>query len=114
MEIKISHAPMREDAPNLLLLPVGVYYNKALNNAKRGDVLVFWNGEKHKIIHIGRVPLLSSIAGFLAKYIYNTSVQIMMQHWVAEALRNGYTKKAIEEEYCIIVSYDKQIYCERD
>lgn len=105
--IKISHLPVGPDKPNLLLLPVGMYYNKALDAARPGDVIQFWNGEKHVITHIGRVPLAVPIAGFLAKYIYNTSVDIIKQHWIAEALRNGFTKRAIRDDYCIIVAYER-------
>jgi hypothetical protein len=114
MEIQISHLPMDADAPNLLLLPVGAYYNKSLNVAKPGDVIVFWTGEKHVITHIGKMPLVSPIAGFLAKYIYNTNVSIMKEHWIAEALRNGASKKAIRTDYCIILAYDKEKYYQRD
>jgi hypothetical protein len=112
--IPISHLPMADDEPDLLLLPLGEYYNGALNTAVPGDILKFWNNECHRILMIAKVPLQTNIAGFLAKYIYDTSVKIMQQHWIAEALRNGCTKRAIRDDYCIIVKYDKQKYYSRN
>lgn len=96
--------PICADAPKqgLSLVPCGLYLNKAMKNAKSGDVVVLgeaWCKQKRVLVRKCRVGLDTSIGNLIVKHIYgdNARVENIIERWEAECVVEDFGKGAIGE-----------------
>lgn len=105
MEYKIFHdTPVKEKG--LVMLPVGVSFNRDIQKMKEGDEIVFLNGEKHKVLRTSYFGLKWQATDFLCRYIYGKGIDIVFRKWLTNAVIRGYSKKAISDNKCLLVWYE--------
>ena len=108
MNIEILHEyPVKERDKGLIMLPIGVVYNRSLQKAFKGDSIKFFRGEVCRIISMSYLNLKSQIAGFLSMYLYGVDLKVVMKRWKANAVAEGNSSKVISEEKCLLVWYEK-------
>ncbi len=94
----------------IVLLPIGMYYNRHLQNMTSGDLIQFQNEDKpHRVIRVAELDLNSQIASLLAFYLYKTGKRIMISHWRYTAVMEGYNKHAVSVNKCLAVHYKEEM-----
>lgn len=96
--------PICVDAPKrgLSLVPCGLYLNKAVKNAKPGDVVVLgeaWRKQKRVLVRKCKIELDTSLGNLIVKHIYggNARVENVIERWEAECVVENFGKGAIGE-----------------
>lgn len=96
--------PICVDAPKrgLSLVPCGLYLNKAVKNAKPGDVVVLgeaWRKQKRVLVRKCKIELDTSLGNLIVKHIYgdNARVENIIERWEAECVVENFGKGAIGE-----------------
>lgn len=92
----------------LILLPVGVMYNKPIQKAHVGDSIVFLGGEVCPILDMAYIKIATQSFGVLCNYIYGTSFKVIFGRWKANAVAEGNSSRALSDEKCLLVWYEKQ------
>ena len=107
----IYHLPPKNGI-GLLLLPIGAYYNKAIQGARAGDHIMFDDDENHKykINRVAQLDLNSQVASLLAGYIYNSNIQYILRRWQGTAVMQGHAKNAVSVNKCLVIEYDLLSY----
>lgn len=95
-----------------ILLPYGEFYEKTkvIAQAKKGDILRFFNGPEVKI-HAVRKIQQDGLCDLLCRMRYGISWQAALSRWQNYALMEGYGKDAISKRECLIVFYEIQDKC---
>lgn len=92
-----------------ILLPYGEFYNKTkpFLNAKKGDILRFYNGPE---VTIDKVLLIedAGICDFLSRMRYGISWEKAYQKWLMYARLEGNGRDILSSRKCILVIYDAQ------
>ena len=108
MKIEIFHEyPSKTMDKGLILLPVGVMYNKPIQKAHVGDSIVFLGGEVCSILDMAYIKIATQSFGVLCKYIYGTPFKVIFGRWKANAVAEGNSSRAISDEKCLLVWYEK-------
>ena len=106
--IKIQHPTPQTRSVAQAILPIGMYCNQALQNAKICDVVQFqceWRKDKRVITNICRFRINSPEFTFMLRSIYgeNMTIAKLMEKWGAWAVVEGIEKDGIDREQCVIV-----------
>lgn len=106
--IKIQHPTPKERSVAQVILPIGLYCNKALQKAKPGDWVLFestWKRTDMRIVQICRFRINSPEFTFMLRSIYGESMTIakLMERWEAWAVVEGIGAAGIDHENCIIL-----------
>ncbi len=104
-EIRIFHDFPKNDK-GLIMLPIGLYYNRAIQNCKKGDRIVFLCGTERKVVCKSLVNLKSSVSDFLCRYIYGVKLSIVFKKWLTNAVLEGHGRKVVSENRCLVVWYE--------
>ena len=106
------HEEPRPFGLEYILLPYGAFYEKTkeLAQAKRGDLLRFFNGPDMKI-HAVRRMTQDGLCDLLCRMRYGISWAAALSRWQNYALMEGYGKDAISKSECLIVFYEVQDKC---
>lgn len=85
LPIDILH-PIPKDGKPFMLLPIGIYCNKKLQNAAPGSLVELWQVWRHErrvLVRKCRIQINSSVFTFLAKSLYGERTRIadMMAMW---------------------------------
>lgn len=92
----------------LVILPVGVYYNRSIQEAKKGDVVIFKeDNTEYVILDICYIDLKSRVAGMLCRYIYNHDLNRVMERWVANAIIEGNGRRSVSRSKALVIRYGK-------
>lgn len=92
-----------------IMLPVGAYYNRDIQKARKGDFFQFCENEsKYRIVDICYMNLNCAVANVLCKYIYNRKMDIVMNRWLANAVIEGNGRNAIDKNRCLLIRYDHE------
>ena len=83
--INILHAIPKDGKP-FMLLPIGIYCNKELQNAAPGSLVELWQDWRHErrvLVRKCRIQINSSVFTFLAKSLYGERTRIadMLAKW---------------------------------
>ena len=83
--INILH-PIPKNSKPFVLLPIGIYCNKELQNAASGSLVELWQDWKHErrvLVRKCRIQINSSVFTFLAKSLYGERTRIadMLAKW---------------------------------
>lgn len=89
------------------LAPTGLYLNKALRKAKRGEVIVFQNGwrrDTRRIVRVCSIRIDTVVFTFMSKSLYGDSVTAneLICRWRNEAILEGYGKNGVDCSVCIL------------
>jgi hypothetical protein len=91
------------------MFPYGLYYNRGLSNAKQGDI-IHTADDKYYIIKDKFTVNLDTEAGrFFARYIYQTTIENIIQRWEHKAVIDGNSRNVFNHDKCLIIQYDKII-----
>ena len=106
--IKIQHPTPKPSTRGMVIIPVGLYCNKALQTAKIGDEVIFhceWRKDKRVITNICRFRINSPEFTFMLRSIYgeNMTIAKLMERWEAWAVVEGIGAAGIDHENCIIL-----------
>ena len=94
------------------ILPIGLYCNKPLQEAKVGDVTQFcheWRREKRVITNICRFRVKSPEFTFMLRSIYGEDMTIprLMEQWEAWAIVEGIGKNGFSRDDALIIEVKK-------
>lgn len=93
----------------MVMIPVGLYYNRKTQNAKKGDTIVFKDSnEEYKIEDLCYMDLNTSVARMLCRYIYKYELDAVMKRWQSNAVIEGNGRKAVSCNKCLIIRYGKK------
>lgn len=106
--IKIQHPTPKASNRGMAIVPVGLYCNAKLQNAKIGDEVQFqcdWRKDKRIITNICRFRINSPEFTFMLRSIYgeNMSIAKLMERWEAWAVVEGIGKSGFSHDEAIIV-----------
>lgn len=103
--IKLLNTPVPKGS--LVLIPVGMYLNKALQKAQSGAVLSFevaWRKDKRVLLQKVAVKINSPIFTFAMRVIYGQDARMadIIEQWRANCIIEGLGKDAFSDE-CLLI-----------
>lgn len=108
--IKIQHPAPRADKP-FCIVPIGLFCNKALQDAKPGDNVQFcfeWRRDKRIIKQICRFRINTPEFTFMLRSIYGEGMTIakLFERWEAWAVVEGIGREGFSREFAILVEVE--------
>ena len=105
--IKIQQ-PFVKDKMPMALVPYGLYLNNGIKNAKKGDVIEFfdgWRSEQRILINKCTVDINSSVFSFLLKLIYGEFLNKteLFKRWNSICVVEGYGRDAFNPDECVLI-----------
>ena len=105
--IKIQQ-PFVKDKMPMALVPYGLYLNNGIKNAKKGDVIEFfdgWRSEQRVLINKCTVDINSSVFSFLLKLIYGEFLNKteLFKRWNSICVVEGYGRDAFNPDECVLI-----------
>lgn len=107
MEYNVFHELPKKDK-GLLLLPVGLYYNRDIQKAQRGDSIVFLGGERRVVVRTTFLALTWQATDVLCSYIYGVGLRIVFEQWLTNAVIEGNGKLAVSKNKCFLIWYAEE------
>lgn len=102
---RVKHSEPSDFHLGYILLPIGYSYNAEWKNAKKGDILRFWDGGDYPIYAVRMVKLNKAEADILCRMRYGITIKRALQIWQANAKMEGHGTKVVSAEECIWVIY---------
>ena len=105
--INILH-PVPKDGKPFMLLPIGIYCNKELQNANLGSLVELWQDWRHErrvLVRKCRIQINSSVFTFLAKSLYGERTRIadMLAKWENMSIQEGLGANGFDREYALLI-----------
>lgn len=105
--IKIQQ-PFVKDKMPMALVPYGLYLNNGIKNAKKGDVIEFfdgWRSEQRILVNKCTVDINSSVFSFLLKLIYGEFLNKteLFKRWNSICVVEGYGRDAFNPDECVLI-----------
>lgn len=90
------------------ILPIGMYCNQKLQEARAGDIVEFqqeWRREKRVLVRKCKVQIRSSYFAFMAQSIYGqyTRVDGLVRQWEDWAITEGIGRNGIDHEQALLI-----------
>lgn len=106
---KPLHAEPRDFHLDYILLPYGIFYDKTKSfvDAKKGDILRFFNGGDYEIDNVALIPQ-DRICDTLCRMRYGITWKAAFEKWKSYAVLQGYGKEVLSTEECLFVVYAKK------
>jgi len=94
---------------DFILLPYGEYYEKTrdFKNAKKGDILRFFNGPEYEIFNVSLIKQ-DKFCDLLCRMRYGIPWSVAFEKWTRYAVLEGHGKGVLSKEECFLVVYDKK------
>lgn len=92
----------------LIMLPVGMYYNRDIQYASIGDTIVFLGGKERIIKNKCLLDLRAGATDFLCQYIYNKSLNMVFRKWLTNAVISGNGRNAVSKNRCLVIWYEEK------
>lgn len=105
---KILHYEPGDYHLDYVLAPVGYSYNIELASAKKGDVLEFSDGIRHRIISVRRIKTSGSLADILSVMRYGISIRACRSRWRTNARLAGNSPDVVSDAECLWIIYEKR------
>lgn len=101
-----------KDVKPYAILPIGLYCNRELQNAKIGSILEFcvdWRRDKRLLVRKCKVEVQSSTFTFLMKSLYGEHMTWAMisERWRAECIVEGLGRDAFSETEVMLIEVEK-------
>ena len=105
---KPQHEEPKEFYLDYILLPYGIFYDrtKVFLDAKKGDILRFFNGPERVIESVTLIKC-DAICDILCRMRYGISWAAALARWKRYAIIEGNGKDIFSEEECIFVVFRK-------
>ena len=105
---KPHHSEPEKPFLDYILLPYGAYYDKTrgILDAKKGDILRFFNGPEYPIDTVQLLPS-DKFCDILCRMRYGVKYEVAFRKWLTYARMEGHGKDILSKDYCILVVYDK-------
>lgn len=100
------HELPKEPHSDFILLPCGYMLNREYNEAQKGDVIVFHDGEQRELLMVCKIPL-DACCDALCRMRYGVPLKKVLMQWQNNSVLLGGGKKAVSEDECFIVFYGK-------
>jgi len=97
-----------------ILLPYGLFYNKTKDflNAKKGDILRFFNGPEYEIDSVALIRQ-DRLCDILCRMRYGISWDKAFAQWKKYALLEGNGHDVLSTTECLFVAYVKKEFGEK-
>ena len=79
--IKLEHLSVCADCLDYVILPTGYAYNRNIEKAKKGDVLVFADKKRAWVHQVVKRPLRDTLVNCLCQKIYGNSSLNILKVW---------------------------------
>lgn len=93
-----------------ILLPYGEFYPKTRDflEAKRGDLMRFFNGPTYRIYGVMKIKQ-DSICDFLCRMRYGIPWKRAFDRWLKYARMEGHGKGILSTQECLLVIYETKV-----
>ncbi len=110
--INILHPTPNPPKNGIAIVPCGLYCNTALQKARSGDLVEFWQEwrhEKRRIVQITKFRINTPEFTFMLRFIYGERMTIakLMERWESLAVVEGYGKEGFDREQCLILQVEE-------
>jgi len=103
--LRINHTEPGEFNLGYVLLPLGYAYNQDVASAKKGDMLVFFDGPAYPIYAVRKIKISSPDADILCRMRYGITIKGALMRWKTNAKMEGHGMRAVSDEECLWVVY---------
>lgn len=106
--INILHPTPKPPKNGIAIVPCGLYCNTALQKARSGDLVEFWQDwrhEKRRIVQITKFRIKSPEFTFMLRYVYGEGMTIakLLEQWEAWAVVEGIGSAGFSREEALVV-----------
>ena len=110
--INILHPTPNPPKNGIAIVPCGLYCNTALQKARNGDLVEFWQEwrhEKRRIVQITKFRINTPAFTFMLRCVYGERMTIakLFEQWEAWAVVEGIGKDGFDRESCIVIEVSK-------
>lgn len=110
--INILHPIPKPSNSGIAIVPCGLYCNTALQKARSGDLVEFWQEwrhEKRRIVQITKFRINTPEFTFMLRCIYGERMTIakLFEQWEAECINEGLGASAFDREQCLILQVEE-------
>lgn len=108
----ISEDLPREIRATIAFLPLGMYCNASLADARPGDTLRFrsaWRSRRARIVQLWRCTIGSPEFSFLLRLAYGPAMTAarLLQRWEALAVVEGLGAEGFSRQECLVVQLEQ-------
>lgn len=93
---------------NLIILPIGLYYNREIRKIKPGDYVEFSDGVERRVEFALLMPIHGALTEYLCRKTYTGAMQVVMKRWYANALMEGFGRDVIDTEQCLMIFFERE------
>lgn len=112
LKSKIFKAPHDEPGDifrDFILLPYGAFYKTAeFLNAKKGDILRFYNGGDYPIFGVALIESERECE-LLCRVRYGVKWEAAFSRWLSYARMEGHGKDILAPDKCIMIVFEKNV-----
>lgn len=106
--INILHPIPKPSNSGIAIVPCGLYCNTALQKARSGDLVEFWQEwrhEKRRIVQITKFRIKSPEFTFMLRYVYGEGMTIakLLEQWEAECINEGIGSSGFLRDEALVV-----------
>lgn len=99
--------PVPTKAIRLMVVPIGLFANKEIQNCEVGGVITFadtWRRTKFRLVRKCKLPVKSSAFNFVLKSLYGDTITYdrYMERWQGVAVSEGWGKDCFSDEVLLI------------
>lgn len=86
-----------------IILPYGVFYNKELLTARKGDILLFSDKVEREIEYLTPIKSETSFTDYLCRKTYQTGFKTLRERWKVNLEFEGYNINAIDKNRVMLI-----------
>lgn len=106
--INILHPTPKPPKNGIVIVPCGLYCNTALQKARSGDLVEFWQEwrhEKRRIVQITKFRINSPELTFMLRCVYGERITIakLFEQWEAWAVVEGIGSSGFSRDEALVV-----------
>lgn len=106
--INILHPIPKPSNSGIAIVPCGLYCNTALQKARSGDLVEFWQDwrhEKRRIVQITKFRINTPEFTFMLRCVYGERMTIakLFEQWEAECINEGIGSAGFSRDEALVV-----------
>lgn len=90
---------------NLIILPIGAYYNREIQRIRVGDIVKFNDNVERVVEFSVYMPIKHSLTEYLCRKTYIGGMDIVRSRWESNAIIDGYARDAIDTDKCLMIFF---------
>lgn len=104
----INHPFPIESKARIALLPIGLFLNREIQEAKIGDTVEFWTDwryERAKLVYKCEMSIKTAIFSYLMRLAYGKNMTIvkMLERWNAQSVIEGFGQDGFDRDKCLMI-----------